>query len=58
MKTLKELEYELTLDWQNIQLLDLSLDRSKALKDYQLKHAMYRQERNWQLLLQEPEAPK
>lgn len=54
MKTLKELESELILDWQNLQLLGSPLAKNIALKAYYLKYGLYRKARSWQLVLLEP----
>ena len=57
MKTLKELEHELVLDWRSLQLLDSPLAKDTALNAYHLKHALYRKTRSWQLVLLEAVVP-
>lgn len=54
MKTLKQIEHELILDWQNLQQIESKLAKSIALKAYYLKYAMYRKTRSWQQMLLEP----
>lgn len=54
MKTLKDLEIELALDWQSLQLLEKTGDRNIAIKAYQLKYELYRKERSWQAVLTLP----
>lgn len=51
MKTFKELERELVLDWHRILLVETALAKSVALKAYYLKYALYRKARRWQLVL-------
>lgn len=57
MKTLKDLERELILDWQGLDLIESSLARGMALKAYYLKYALYRKARSWQLELLSPVVP-
>lgn len=58
MKTVKQFKSELTLEWQSLQLLESPIDRSEALKAYQIKYALYRKDRSWQnVLLEEGKLP-
>ena len=53
MELKKDIEQELTQDWQTLLLIESALVRQLAVEAYYSKYRSYREERGWQKLLEE-----
>ncbi len=51
MKTIRDLELELTIDWKSLQKLESEMAKSIAIKAYYIKYRMYRKARGWHYAL-------